>query len=281
MGPTRGRLSLAKIENVRFVTKPSTLARKRPVVPVEYPYSDGIALAESPRHMAAINHAFVVLQHWFTRAARVHVGSCENLFYAEGDPEKKLVPDLFVVRGLAELPEPSYRVWEVGKAPDFVLEVASPSNERRDVGEKQALYAAMGVGEYWRFNPIGALMWPRQEGARLEGGRLSRLAYEPLSAGVDGSIYSETLGLELRVGDRRGQEHLLRFRDPQTGKDLLTFEESERGRLEERSRRLEAERALSAEIVARRDSEAEIARLKAQIEELESGVAEGRTKERE
>ena len=118
------------------------------------------------------------------------------------------------------------------------------------------------------------------------------LGYEPLGLGGDGSIRSEVLELDLRVDSRPGMEHLLRFRDPGTGEDLLTFWESEQGRTEaeraraeaeearaeaERARaeaeraRAEAETALSAEGAARRAAESEIARLQAQITELQAG----------
>ena len=133
-----------------------------------------------------------------------------NLFYAEGDPDKKVVPDVFVVRGLAALPEPSYRIWEAGRPPGFVLEVASPSNEELDRGEKLALYASIGVAEYCRFNPVGKLEGGPRPGARLEGGALAGLGYKPLPRDADGSSGSEVVGLDVRVDERPGKEHLLR-----------------------------------------------------------------------
>ena len=39
-------------------------------------------------------------------------------------------------------------------APDRVVEIASPSTQSRDEGEKLALYAAAGVREYWLADPI-------------------------------------------------------------------------------------------------------------------------------
>ena len=72
------------------------------------------------------------------------------------------------------------------------------------------------------------------------------------------------------MDDRPGMEHLLRFRDPRSGKDLLTFRESERARAE-------AVQALGAEVAARHDAESEIARLKARITELQTGRVPGGT----
>ncbi len=263
-----------------------TLPAKRPAAAIEYPYSDGTAMAESPRHVDAILYALATLRNRFAGSRFVQVGANMNLYYEEGSKEEKLVPDLFVVRGLAALPETSYRVWEAGRPPGFVLEVASPSSEERDRGVKRALYASMGVAEYWRFNPAGALEGASEAGQRLEGSALEGLGYEPLARGADGSIRSEVLGLDVRVDSRPGLGHLLRFRDPGTGEDLLTFEESEQGRIEaerarveaERARtkaegaRVEAERALGA---AKQAAESEIARLKARIAELQAGRLSG------
>ena len=46
-----------------------------------------------------------------------------------------------------------YLPWEAGKAPDFVLEVASESTSRNDLTYKKDAYARIGVPEYWRFDP--------------------------------------------------------------------------------------------------------------------------------
>ncbi len=68
----------------------------------------------------------------------------------------------------------------------------------------------------------------------------------------------------MRADGRPGKGHLLRFRDPQTGKDLLTYQESEEGRLKERKGRLDAEDRLKA-------AEDELACLRAQIARPGSG----------
>ncbi len=146
---------------------------ERPAAAIEYPYSDGKALAESPRHVDAILYALATLRNRFAESSCVQVGANMNLYHQEGDVGKKLVPDLFVVRGLAALPETSYLVWEAGRPPGFVLEVASPASAGRDRGVKQALYGAMGVAEYWRFNPVGELEGASRPGQRLEGSALA------------------------------------------------------------------------------------------------------------
>ena len=257
-------------------------------VAVEYPSSDGRMIAELPKHGDAILYALATLRVWFEQHDRVQVGASMFLYYQEGDNTKRVTLDLFVARGLESLP-PSYKVWEAGRPPSFVLEVSSPSTEDRDRGDKQALYASIGVEEYWRFHPTGLLEAARRAGTCLEGGTLRGLGYEPLATGPDGSVRSEVLGLDVRVDERPEHSHLLRFRDPKTGKDLLTFEESERGRLEaERrrhqaeqrrhqaeQRRHEAERRRREAERARQAAEVELSRLMAEIAELGSGQEGG------
>ena len=260
-----------------------------PPAAVEYPFSDGKMIAELPKHGDAILYALATLRNWFARHDRVQVGASIFLYYHEGDNTKRVTLDLFVARGLEAMPEYSYKLWEAGRPPTLVLEVASPSTEDRDCREKRALYASIGVEEYWRFHPTGSLKGAKRPGTRLEGGTLQELEYKPLLTRTDGSIRSEVLGLDVRVDERPGSSHLLRFRDPKTGQDLLTFEEVEQRRqaaererqVLERERhnaeraRQEAERAYRAGTAATQDIEAENARLRAQLARLDSRQAGG------
>ena len=119
----------------------------------------------------------------------------------------------------------SYKVWEEGKGPEFVLEVASPGTWREDVGPKREVYARLGVGEYWLYDPMGEhLSSPELQGYRLVGGGYERqAAVESLDGRL--GLHSETLGLDLWAG---GGE--MRFRDPVTGQDLLSHSEEHAAR---------------------------------------------------
>ena len=48
-----------------------------------------------------------------------------------------------------------YSIEEQGKAPEFVLEIASPTTGRQDEEGKRVGYRDYGVGEYCRFDPSG------------------------------------------------------------------------------------------------------------------------------
>ena len=102
----------------------------------------------------------------------------------------------------ASTPRPSaprklYLPWEVGKPPDWVLEIASDSTKREDVDRKPGIYALVGVPEYWRFDPTGG----RYHGEPLYGGRLVDGGYQAieLTTEPDGILkgHSEILELSL------------------------------------------------------------------------------------
>ena len=151
-----------------------------------------------------------------------------------------------------------YVISEVGKPPDFVLEVASESTGRRDYTAKRAIYAEYGVDEYWRFDP-GSGQYHDQP---LSGDRLVNGRYEPLplNTGADEVIrgHSPVLGLELHWDT--GQ---LRFYDPAAGDYLPDLAEA--------TAQLDTEAAARAIATAQRDAaEALVERLRAQFRRLQS-----------
>ena len=146
------------------------------------------------------------------------------------------IPDLMVVRGTdRELMEEQrgYAIDHQGKAPDFVLEVASPTTGRADYTDKRQDYERFGVGEYWRFDPGGG----EYHDAALAGDRLVEGGYEPTAIEVLDEDrlrgYSEALGLYVCW-----EEGMLRFFDPRAESYLLTHQE-------EYERRVEAEARLA------------------------------------
>ena len=69
-----------------------------------------------------------------------------------------LIPDVmiaFEVNVAAVIAFRGYSTLEQGKAPEFVLEIASPSTGRQDEERKREGYQDYGVQEYWRFDPSG------------------------------------------------------------------------------------------------------------------------------
>ena len=219
---------------------------------VEYPDSDGLPLADNQVQARAIFAAIGALEHHYKPGREVGMASDLMLYYREGDPATYVAPDVMVSFGVRMLGLPNYKLWEVGKPPEFVLEVSSQSSRELDRTKKVELYAGLGVREYFVFDPgdpedvldgkdgrlVGYRLWGRKY---VESGESSERGRE---------LESEELGLLLRPEDK-----LVRFRDPATGKDLPLHQEETEGRLEAEKRSAEAEKR-SAE-AEKRSAEAE------------------------
>ena len=227
---------------------------------VEYPGRSWIA--QSVWHGVAVAQAKLALRNHFRDREDVLVAMELAVYYRRGDSETFLKPDVQVAFGVGRAGDRnSYQVWEEGKAPDFVLEVASPSTAGRDARPKAREYLRIGVREYWRLDPQGSLMRRPLEGYELSGGR-----YEPVSTvrGAGGRLYlrSRVLGLDLR-SQRRDGARVLVFRDRRTGEEFDgALEEAERRQRaaefrlgQEASRRRTAESRADAEAARRRVAE--------------------------
>ena len=176
------------------------------------------------------------------------------------------IPDLLVVRGAdRELMEEQrgYAVDRQGKAPDFVLEVASPTTGRADYTDKPRDYERFGVVEYWRFDPSGG----EYHDTALAGDRLVDSRYQPVAIDVldEGSLrgYSEVLGLYVCWEDG-----MLRFFDPLTETYLRSHEEDAGRAGAAETRAGAAEARAQEEAAARGRAEARAAELEAELRRL-------------
>ena len=131
----------------------------------------------------------------------------------------QIIPDVFI----QEHPRPGEDEHEVAYDPDnpilFVLEVLSRSTFHRDLEPKVEIYRAMGVREYWRYDPQRVYRTGNEP--LLWGQRLSVDGeYEDIELlrTVDGqSVYrSDTLG-EFRMLDEGGNIHTLQTWDEERG----------------------------------------------------------------
>lgn len=251
------------------------LRRPRPVIPpsypqpasvpteIHYPSTDGKPMADNSWQARTMTGKYDMLSVRYGPDPNTFVGIDMLLYYTKDKPEDVVAPDVFVVFGVPDKDRPCYKVWEEGRVPDFVLEVASESSAEKDLGSKKDTYEKMGVREYCVFDPQGHLHTPRLQLFRLEGGVYQRVTGQ---GDPDGplTLTSETLGLELRFEDDR-----LRLWDPATEKYLLEYAEENAGRIaaeqradQERQRADQAEQQLEAESLARRELEAQLAALK-------------------
>ena len=246
-----------EIERPRFAA-PRALYRYVPAPPVgldDEGYLCDDEMSQSPAHADAMNHAFNALKGRFGPQAAVHMDLC--MPYAEGDRSALICPDVMVSLGRGEPATGNWKLWE-RPVPDFVLELLSPSNWRRDVGEKKDTYEFLGVAECWLFD--GGAGWLDDP---LQGYCLRRGAYARIDPDARGRLLSEALGLELRAEGK-----LVRFLDPKTGERLRTLDEAEAGRLAaERERRKAQRQQRKAERIAE-EQQARIAELEAQLKAL-------------
>ena len=219
----------------------------RPALPeaVQYPDSDGHFLPDNPLQAhAVVNLRFALHQH-FEKVQNVVLEGDMFLYYEEGNPAASIAPDIYVVLDHDLGKRGVYKFWEEGKPPDFALEVISPSSKLRNSQDKRALYARLGIGEYFLFQPD-----TEARGQRLVGYRLWGQTYEELAAEPDGAVCSKALGVSLRV---EGEN--LRLRSLATGQDYPWMEEHSRI-VEAAEARAEAAQATAeAEAKARRDLE--------------------------
>jgi Uma2 family endonuclease len=155
-------------------------------------------------------------------------------------------PDVFWVGGVD--PERERKVWiaweEGGRLPDVIVELLSPSTEKKDRTEKRDLYAQVfRTAEYFLHDP---------ETACLEGLRLAGRSYRPIEPDEQGRLWSEQLGVFLGVwhGVVEGREG-----------DWVRLYRSDGSPVPTKDERIEAERRRAEA------AEAELARLHALLEE--------------
>ncbi|WP_089940389.1 Uma2 family endonuclease [Candidatus Entotheonella palauensis] len=227
-------------------------------------------MAESDFQRGPLMYAVEALRIHFQDRSDVYVSGNLFIYYEQGNPQAVVAPDVFAVFGASKQDRMTYRLWEEPTAPQWVIEITSRSTRGEDQRTKRALYAQLGVQEYWQYDPTGDYLDPQLQGFRLEGGSYEPITDELLPDGVR-ALYSEVLGLDIRLEGGR-----MYFYDVERGEKLLTHEEAEQERRmgEERIRqeaeaRQAAEAQLAEEAEARQAAEAQLAELAARLRALE------------
>jgi len=214
---------------------------------IEYPSSDGEPMAESDITRDYMTYGVEALKLYFQGRSDVYVSANSFVYYEEGNKAAVVAPDVYVVFGVRKRQRDNYQIWkEAGIAPQFVLEITSATTQDVDQETKPETYRSLGVREYFQYDPSGDYLNPILQGVRLVNNQyepipVNNIAFDTLW------LYSEVLGLELHLVSGE-----LRFRNPQTGEFLKTYQQSEQERLAEQQGRLvEQQGRLAAESALR------------------------------
>ena len=230
--------------------------------------SEAKPIVDSFEQRRTMEYAAIVLRSHFAQREDVTVGADLGLYYLPEDERggvpigggwqdtparyaPLVVPDVMVAFGVPRRRfGGSYQTWNMGKVPDFVLEVASTNTWKSDYGRKVGLYERLGVVEYfvydareghqalhaWRANAKGVYV------------EVGPAMHEGLGLG----IRSELVGLVAFV-DQAGE---FGWWDPNKRERCRDYDEAEAERERERAKRQQAERTVA-------DLRAEIAALRA------------------
>ena len=225
-----------------------------------YPDTDGEPMAASDYHLDILFWLILALRAYFAEIPDTYVSGDILTYYIEGNPRKVFAPDVLVSYGIGNKKRHTYKVWEEGKVPDFVMEFSSKTTYQKDLTDKMALYAELGIPNYILYDAEDLYLPSPLMGFRLVDGM-----YVPIPPGVDGSIYSDVLGLAFVIQDRH-----LRVYDPTAGEWLQTPEEANAARAETAEARAETAEARAETAEAR----AETAEVRAETAEVRAETAE-------
>jgi hypothetical protein len=196
-----------------------------------------------------------VVRTYFLGRSAALVSGDSPIYYNDQDGEQQIVrPDCYVAFDVDEEAirrRNGYFLRDVGRPPDFVLEIASESTHTEDTGRKRGIYARLGIREYWRFDSTGGKFYPEP----LSGELLEEGKYRPIEMqrNAEGVVWGRSPALGLDLCWYAGR---LRFYDPTARAYRRNLAEAEAVILLEQAARRDAEARANAEAAARRDAEA-------------------------
>ncbi len=250
-----------------------SIVTEPPEIEVDYP--EGTPMPEGYLHHRRRVELEWALRHWFDRRGD-DVGAwvcCDiNIYYKKGDIKTVVAPDVAVAFGVdaaAQEAENTFRVWDVGAAPCFVLEVASRATVKTDLEDKPDKYAELGVQEYWRLDPTGGdLLNPPLQGERRVSGRWAPIEVTP---DTDGGLRARSRVLGLDLCWQPPKLRLWDITERAWLPDDLTEQVDRAAAAEARAsaatgRAAAAETELAKEAASRQAAEAELAELRARLD---------------
>jgi Uma2 family endonuclease len=215
----------------------------------------------NPHGIASLELYELLRRHFLPRQDVLVLHDVKHLL----EPRRGPAPDVSVILDAQNIDRnlESYNLAKIGIVPSLIIEVVSPSDSRIrrvDEEEKVGLYARVGVAEYILEDmPRPATGWRyRLRGYRLEDGERR---YRDIVPDSQGRLLSKSTGLLFGVspqGDR------IEITVAATGERILYPIEEAAGHRAEKEARIREEQA-------RKAAEAEVDRLRREIERLRCG----------
>ncbi|RKU13195.1 Uma2 family endonuclease, partial [Candidatus Poribacteria bacterium] len=207
----------------------------------------------SDYHLRLLIWTLQALEAHFEQNPEVYVSGDIFIYYREGDPRKSISPDILVCFGINPKMRRTYKVWEEGKAPDFVMEFSSETTYDKDLDEKMDVYASLGIQNYFLYDAEGLYLPTPLMGYTLVEG-----VYVAIPPDDDGGIRSSVLGLDFHL-----QELKLGIYDPIADEWVQT-----------RAERTEtAEARAEQEAIARENAETRAETAEAEVAQLREELA--------
>ena len=231
-----------------------------------YPCEDDEPMAATGFQGVQINASYDQFSRYFAINNQIYIGVDSFIYYREGDMTKFVAPDIYVVFGVAKVPERrSFYTWAEGAAPVAVFEFLSDATARQDRTEKVGVYLNdIGVQEYFIHQP--ELRKPAEFRGWRQDPSGGIVEMEP---DAEGGLFSETLNLYFRWEEQHHTHvRLLRPYLPD-GTPITTSLEEQHLREAAQARAEAAQARAEEEVQRRQDAEAELEKLRTHLANLQ------------
>jgi Uma2 family endonuclease len=138
---------------------------------IEYPDSDGNPMSDNTKQFRWITTIKYNLDWLFANDQNVFVAGDLLWYPVEGNPKRRVAPDVMVAFDRPKGDRGSYKQWLEGDiAPQVVFEILSPGNTANEMSLKLAFYELHDVEEYYVYDPDTNDLsgWKREHGYLTE-----------------------------------------------------------------------------------------------------------------
>ena len=138
---------------------------------IDYPDSDGKLMSDNTKQFRWITIVKYNLDWLFANDENVFIAGDLLWYPVEGNPKRRVAPDVMVAFGRPKGDRGSYKQWQENNiAPQVVFEILSPGNTANEMASKLAFYDRHDVEEYYIYDPDANALsgWERLDGYLTE-----------------------------------------------------------------------------------------------------------------